>query len=252
MFFLKPSHLCAQGLPTVKHPHSTFMEKHLLLLEDDVSLSQSIRLFLQNNGFRVTPVYDGQIALRMVEREEVDACLIDVNVPGLNGLEVCRQLRLKRPNLPLLMITALGDIDTKMEAFGYGADDFLVKPFHLKELLAKLHVFIKRSETKPRLEAEMRVDDLVLIPDKKQVHRAGLAVELTPKEYTLLEYLVRNKGRVISKEELIREVWNDDFSVSKNVIEVYISFLRNKIDKPFPQKLLRTKTGFGYYIDLEA
>lgn len=231
---------------------SMFMEKHLLLLEDDVSLSQSIRLFLQNNGFRVTPVYDGQIALKVVDQEEVDACLIDVNVPGVNGLEVCRQLRLKRPNLPLLMITALGDIDTKMEAFGYGADDFLVKPFHLKELMAKLNVFIKRSEAQPRTAMEMRLDDLVLTPDKKQVMRAGLSIELTPKEFSLLEYLVRNKGRVVSKEELIREVWNDDLSVSKNVIEVYISFLRNKIDKPFPQKLLRTKTGFGYYIDSEA
>jgi DNA-binding response OmpR family regulator len=225
------------------------MGKHILLLEDDVQLSQSISQFLETNGYSVSRVYDGSLALRTLAVDAFDLALLDVNVPGLNGLELCKAIRQNDPNLPLIIITAFGDIDTKMDAFNAGADDYLVKPFHLRELIAKVKVFIRRSESTPISDGPLVAADLTVDTHTKKVIRCGVPIDLTPKEFSLLEYLLRNKGRVLSKDELARNVWDEDLGVSGNSIEVYISFIRNKIDKNADIKLIKTKTGFGYYID---
>lgn len=149
------------------------------------------------------------------------------------------------------MITAFGDIDSKMEAFDQGADDYIVKPFHLKELGAKVKIFLKRAEDKPVTEEILQFADLVIDSQKKTVTRSGKDINLSPKEYRLLEYLVRNKNRVISKDELARNLWDNSYGVTANTIEVYINFLRNKIDRGFDHKIVLTKPGFGYYLSSE-
>lgn len=225
--------------------------KEILIVEDDDRLSRSIAEHLQKDGYRCECAYDGQSAVRFFSNQKFDLVVVDINLPRKNGLDVCGEIRAKNSRIPILMITAFGDIESKMEAFDQGADDYLVKPFHLKELSAKVKVFLKRAEQTPLLPDVYEIEGLKIDPNKKVVIREDKEIHLTPKEYSLLEYLVKNKNRVISKDELARNLWDDDYGVTPNTIEVYINFLRNKIDRDFSHKLLLTKPGFGYYISSE-
>jgi two-component system copper resistance phosphate regulon response regulator CusR len=225
--------------------------KRILIVEDDDRLSGSIAEHLQKEGYRCERAYDGQAAVKFFANQSFDLVVLDINLPRLNGLDVCGEIRGKNARIPILMITAFGDIDSKMEAFDQGADDYLVKPFHLKELSAKVKIFLKRAEQAPLLPDVYDIAGLHIDPNKKLVTRENREIHLTPKEYSLLEYLVKNKNRVISKDELARNLWDDDYGVTPNTIEVYINFLRNKIDRDFSHKLLLTKPGFGYYISTE-
>ena len=168
----------------------------------------------------------------------------------MNGYEVCKNIRQRDPNIPVLMLTALGEADDKIEGFNVGADDYILKPFDFRELLARVNVFLKRShsDTEPTGGNTLRVADLEINIDTKAVTRSGQTVDLTPKELALLEYLVRNKGRIVSKADIAEKVWDMNFDSGTNVVEVYINFLRKKIDRDFDTKLIHTKSGMGYVL----
>ncbi len=222
--------------------------KRILIIEDDHHLSESISSFLIKDNYLLDPAFDGQAALKLFTKEHYDLVIMDLNLPRISGVDLCKAIRKVNPQVPIVIITAFGDIDSKMEAFDLGADDYIVKPFHLKELSAKVKVFLKRAESTTQTSVSYEHMGLILDGNKKEVTREGKRISLTPKEYSLLEYLLKNKNRIVSKDELSRNVWDENYGISSNTIEVYINFLRNKIDKDFATKLVLTKPGFGYYL----
>jgi two-component system, OmpR family, copper resistance phosphate regulon response regulator CusR len=220
----------------------------ILLVEDDPKLGKTIQVELRLEGFEVDLAFDGKVAETLFRANRYTLVLLDINVPYKNGWELCKQFRSSNRNIPIIMLTALGDIQDKMDAFNAGADDFLVKPFHLSELSARIKVFIKRMNKDAHVDDVLTASDLTINVSEKTVQRAGTEIVLTVKEFSLLELLMRHGGRVVSKAEIAEKVWNVNFDTGTNTIEVYINFLRNKIDKPFDKPLLHTKPGFGYYI----
>lgn len=221
----------------------------ILLVEDDPRLSRSIAEQLRAEGMECQQVYDGDLALRALTGQRFDLVLLDLGLPGRDGYSVCEHIRRTDRNTPVIILTAFSDIDDKMNAFALGADDYLVKPVHFKELLAKVKVFLKRAEANPLAVERITVGDLVIDLARKSAERNGQSVELSPKEFALLAHLARHPGRVFSKDELAEQVWEGGTGVSSNTIEVYISFLRGKVDKGHDHKLIRTKHGFGYYLE---
>ena len=226
------------------------MEKayKILLIEDEPKLSQVIKEELDRKGFETTVALNGKEGEDFFNSNTYSLILLDVNLPYKNGFTLCKQFRATDKKVPIIMLTAIGEIHDKVKAFGVGADDYIVKPFYFDELFARINVFIKRSEKQISDVGVLGVDDLVIDLDKKTVKRGDTSIELTVKEYLLLILLLKNKGRTISKKEIMESVWDMSFETGTNTIEVYISFLRNKIDKPFNNKLIFTKPGFGYYI----
>lgn len=222
----------------------------ILFVEDEPKFGASVRKELLEQGFEVDLAYDGRTGESMFKSAQYDLVLLDINLPHINGLELCRLFREANREVPILMLTALGELEDKMEAFSSGADDYLVKPFHLRELLARIKVFMKRRQLNKQFEEILRVSDLEIDFAAKSVSRAGTVINLTAKEFSLLGLLARSRGRVLSKNEIAEKVWEMalDTSTSMNTIEVYISFLRNKIDKNFEPKLIHTKQGFGYFL----
>jgi DNA-binding response OmpR family regulator len=220
----------------------------ILLVEDDPHLSRSLADQLRAEGMACLQVYDGELALRAIGNQRFDLVLLDLSLPKHDGYTVCEQIRRTDRNTPIIVITAFSDIDDKMNAFALGADDYLVKPVHFKELLAKVKVFLKRAEANPLAVEHLAVGDLRIDLARKQVERDGRPIALSPKEFGLLAHLARHPGRVFSKDELAEQVWEGGVGVSGNTIEVYISFLRSKVDKGFATRLIHTKHGFGYYI----
>ena len=224
----------------------------ILLIEDEPKLGSSIQKELSEQGYELEWAYDGRTAESLFRTARFDLLLVDINLPHLNGLELCRRFRQTNADVPIIMITALGELGDKMEAFQSGADDYLVKPFHLTELLARVKVFLKRGQIDRYYEDQLQVGDLVLDFATKSVRRAEQPVTLSAKEFALLALLARSRGRVVSKQEIAEKVWDLDLGPNTNTIEVYINFLRNKIDKPFSQKLIHTKPGFGYFLKVIA
>jgi two-component system, OmpR family, copper resistance phosphate regulon response regulator CusR len=224
------------------------LKKKILLAEDEQKLATSVKSELERNNFDVQLAFDGQMAERFLNNETFDVVLLDLNLPKMNGFDLCKKARGISASVPIIILTAFGDIESKMNAFTLGADDYIVKPFHLNELLAKIHVFLRRSETTLNVSSKITIHDLEIIPDEKQVSRAGKEIKLTAREYQLLEYLARKNGRIASKLEIAENVWDIGFETGTNTIEVYISFLRNKIDFGSPVKLIHTKPGFGYFL----
>jgi len=221
----------------------------ILLVEDDPRLSRSIADQLRGEGMECVQVYDGDLAVRAMDGQRFDLVLLDLSLPGRDGYSVCEHIRRSDRNIPVIILTAFSDIDDKMNAFSIGADDYLVKPVHFKELLAKVNVFLKRAEANPLMVEHLRVGDLSMDLARKRVERDGRTIELSPKEFALLAHLARHPGRVFSKDELAEQVWDGSLGVSSNTIEVYISFLRSKVDKGSTSKLIHTRHGFGYYMD---
>lgn len=226
------------------------MEKsyRILLVEDEPKLSQVIQEELNRQGYHTDVAYDGQVAEKLFKQHTYSLVLLDVNLPYKNGLALCKEFREMNKKIPIIMLTALGEINDKVDAFNLGADDYIVKPFHFDELFARVKVFLKRAETPIEEVERIEVDDLQIDFGNKTVTRAGKDIPLTAKEFALLVLLARNRGKVISKQEILEKVWDLSFDTGTNTIEVYISFLRNKIDKPFEDKLIHTKPGFGYFI----
>jgi DNA-binding response OmpR family regulator len=223
--------------------------KHrILLAEDEPKLGQVIQEELTQKGYQTDVAFDGQIAEKLFNQHNYSLILLDVNLPYKNGLALCKEFRETKKDVPIIMLTALGEIQDKMDAFDFGADDYIVKPFHFNELFARIKVFLKRAESGSEVNDKLTVSDLEIDLLDKSVVRSGKNINLTAKEFALLVLLAKSKGKVISKEEILEKVWNLNFDTGTNTIEVYISFLRSKIDKPFEVKLLHTKPGFGYFL----
>jgi len=223
-------------------------KQRILLAEDEPKLGQVIQQELTQHGYQADVAYDGQVAEKLFSENNYALVLLDVNLPYKNGLALCKEFREVKKNIPIIMLTALGEIQDKMDAFNFGADDYIVKPFHFNELLARIKVFLKRADAGADPAEIMTIADLEIDLLDKSVMRAGKNISLTAKEFALLVLLAKSKGKVISKQEILEKVWNLTFDTGTNTIEVYISFLRNKIDKPFDVKLIHTKPGFGYYL----
>lgn len=226
------------------------MEKlyKILLAEDEPKLNQVIKEELERKGFQTDTAFNGKEAEALFNKNSYSLIILDVNLPYKNGLSLCKTFREKDKIVPIIILTALGEIHDKVRAFSIGADDYIVKPFYFDELFARINVFIKRSETLTSDNGLLVVEDLVINFQNKVVKRGDLEIILTAKEFSLLTLLCKNRGKVVSKKEIMENVWDMNFDTGTNTIEVYISFLRNKIDKPFTNKLILTKSGFGYFI----
>jgi two-component system, OmpR family, copper resistance phosphate regulon response regulator CusR len=220
----------------------------ILLAEDEPKLGQIIQEELTRQGYPTDVAYDGLVAEKLFKEHNYSLVLLDVNLPYKNGLALCKEFRDTKKNIPIIMLTALGEIQDKMDAFNLGADDYIVKPFHFNELFARIKVFLKRSEPGSEASEKIVVGDLEIDLLDKTVTKGNTVINLTAKEFALLALLAKSKGKVISKTEILEKVWGLSFDTGTNTIEVYISFLRNKIDKPFDTKLIHTKPGFGYFL----
>lgn len=221
---------------------------NILIVEDELKVANSLRANLSELGFQVEVAYDGAMGKKMFHAQPFDVLLLDLNLPHINGYELCKEFRQKKNNVPILVLTAFGDIEDKMQAFELGADDYLIKPFEFRELLARMRVFLKRQNPTIDQGQVITIDNLVVNTFTKSITRGGQPINLTAKEFSLLELLVRNAGRVVRKVEIAEKVWDLSFDTGTNVIEVYINFLRRKVDKDFDKKLIHTRSGMGYYI----
>ncbi len=223
----------------------------LLLIEDEPKTVQSIKQGLEENGYEVDIAYDGLIGKQLAKNNTYQLIISDIIIPGINGIELCREIRKGGDETPILMLTALGSTDDKVTGLDAGADDYLVKPFEFKELLARVRALTKRGSSVSQTAQTLRFADLEISMDAKTVHRSGNKINLTAREFNLLVYLIRNQGRVISKVEIAEQVWDIGFDTGTNVIEVYVNYLRKKIDKDYPVKLIHTQFGMGYVLKIE-
>jgi len=223
----------------------------ILLLEDDFKLSSEIKVFLQEKHFDCDAVYDGNLFLRQFANAAYDLFILDINVPGVNGLEVCSLVRQSDKTTPIIMLTAFGQIEDKVEAFNNGADDYLVKPFHFDELYIRINSLMRRNQNPQQSDEIITMEDLQINVSELKVTRGGTEIYLTPKEYQLLLLLAKAKGKPVSKQSISDIVWDLNFETGTNTIEVYINFLRKKVDKNFDIKLIHTRPGFGYYLKSE-
>jgi len=222
--------------------------QRILLAEDEPKLSQIIKDELERKGFETHAALNGKVAEELFLKNNYSLIILDVNLPYKSGLTLCKLFRDLDTKVPIIMLTAIGEIHDKVKAFSLGADDYIVKPFYFDELFARINVFIKRSESLVKGGGHLEIEDMVINFENKQVKRGDTIIPLTAKEFALLVLLCKNRGKVISKKEILENVWDVNFDTGTNTIEVYVSFLRNKIDKPFDNKLIYTKPGFGYYI----
>jgi len=223
----------------------------LLLIEDEPKTVQSIKQGLEENGYEVDIAYDGLMGKQLAKNNTYQLIISDIIIPGINGIELCREIRKGGDETPILMLTALGSTDDKVTGLDAGADDYLVKPFEFKELLARVRALTKRGTSVSQTAQLLRFADIEVSMDAKTVHRSGNKINLTAREFNLLVYLIRNQGRVISKVEIAEQVWDIGFDTGTNVIEVYVNYLRKKIDKDYPEKLIHTQFGMGYVLKLE-
>jgi len=223
----------------------------ILLLEDDFKLSSEIKVFLQEKHFDCDAVYDGNLFIKQFTNAAYDLFILDINVPGVNGLKVCSLVRQSDKATPIIMLTAFGQIEDKVEAFNNGADDYLVKPFHFDELYIRINSLMRRNQNPQQSDEIITVEDLQINVSELKVTRDGTEIYLTPKEYQLLLLLAKAKGKPVSKQSISDIVWDLNFETGTNTIEVYINFLRKKVDKNFDVKLIHTRPGFGYYLKAE-
>ena len=223
----------------------------ILLVEDEKRTVQYIKKGLEENGYEVDAAEDGLEGKKLAFSNQYNLVITDVIMPGLNGRELCKILRDGQVDTPILMLTALGDTDDVVQGLDSGADDYLSKPFEFKELLARIRSLTKRQPKFPVNDYQLRIADLILDLNTKIVYRSGKKIELTSKEFSLLEYFLRNQGRVIPRAELSKNVWNVDFDTGTNMVEVYVNYLRKKIDRDFDKKLIHTQFGMGYILKEE-
>jgi len=217
---------------------------NVLLVEDEANLASFIKKGLEAESFNTDVAYDGYVGRQLFQQNEYDVVILDVNLPSINGFELCQLIKRENERMPVLMLTALDSLADKVKGFDAGADDYLPKPFAFQELLLRIRAISKRHEL--RYTTELRLADLILNLTTKVVTRAQKRIELTSKEFALLEYMLLHKGKIISRAELAERVWETDFDSNTNVIDVYINYLRKKIDKDFSPKLVHTVIGMGY------
>ena len=215
----------------------------ILIVEDEKQMADFITLELKHEGYEVDICYDGEQGYENAINKNYDIILFDIMLPKINGMEVCRRLRMKR-DTPIIMLTAKEDITDKVNGLDIGADDYLTKPFEIEELLARMRVILRRKSQAINQSKIIQVADLKLDLEKKQVTRNDKNIELTKKEYEFLEYLMKNNGIVISREKIIEAVWNYDFVGDTKIVDVFIRYLRSKIDDEYDKKLINTVRGF--------
>ena len=220
----------------------------ILLLEDDFTLSKEISAFFTSKKFECIPFYDGSLLLKKYFQYEYDLIILDINVPGSNGIDVCKEIRKIDNKTPIIMLTAFSEIDDKLSSFDSGADDYLVKPFHFEELYARVQSLLRRKEVPQQVESKIIINDLEIFEEDMKVFRSGEEIKLTPKEFKLILILAHAGGKVLSKQFIAEKLWDYHIETNQNTIEVYINFLRKKIDKDHEIKLIRTKVGYGYYL----
>ena len=224
----------------------------ILLIEDEERVASLIRRGLEEHNYAVLVAYDGEMGKKLVQVHEFDLIITDVILPKLNGIDLCKAIRQAKPNVPIIMLTALGTTDDKVEGFDAGADDYLVKPFDFRELHARIRALVKRNSGQITNQGTiLKYADLEMNFTTKSVTRAKKEINLTPKEFKLLEYMMNNKERVLTRTEIAEKVWDTHIDTGTNFIDVYINYLRRKIDKDFETKLIHTKTGMGFIFKKE-
>jgi two-component system, OmpR family, copper resistance phosphate regulon response regulator CusR len=221
----------------------------LLIVEDDLRIAELLQRGLEEQGFAVTLAYDGLSGKKLALQDDYDAVVTDIVLPKLDGLDLCKAIKSHKPHLPIVMLTALGTTDDKVEGFDAGADDYLVKPFEMRELVVRIRSLVKRFDSRIQQMGNLLVySDLELNLHTKMVKRQGQEIQLTPKEFQLLTYLMQNAERVLSRTEIAEKVWDTHFDTGTNFIDVYINYLRKKIEKSFDSKLIQTKPGMGFVL----
>lgn len=218
----------------------------VLLIEDEVNVASFIQRGLTEAGYEVTVAMDGVSGLSIATNHEFTVILLDVMLPGMNGLELCRKLRMINQQVPVIMLTALGSTENIVTGLDTGADDYLVKPFKLAELLARIRSLTRRQPQQPSDSSVLVIDDLIVDTSAKTVKRNFKPIALTATEYRLLEFMMRNQRKVLSRVEILEQVWGIDFNMGTNVVDVYVNYLRKKIDKGYNTKLIHTVIGMGY------
>jgi two-component system copper resistance phosphate regulon response regulator CusR len=224
-------------------------ETKILIIEDEQKIADTLKVGLTENGYYVEVAYDGKIGERLFFAHDFNLVILDINLPGINGYELARIIRSHNTHVPIMMLTSLSTLNDKMEGYDAGTDDYLVKPFEFKELLVKIRVLLKRTMNQHIPVGNLlKAADLSMNLDSKEVKRGNDVINLTAKEFQLLEYLLRNKNKVVSRASIAVNVWDIDFDTNTNIIDVYISYLRNKIDKRYAHKLIQTHVGMGYIL----
>jgi len=222
----------------------------ILLIEDEQRVAAFIQKALEENNYQVDVSRDGADAVKQFPNKPYDLIILDVLLPHLNGVEVCRFIRQRDKNIPILMLTALSSIDDKVKGLNTGADDYLVKPFHVKELLARIEALLRRKKNDD-IDNTIILGDIILDTHSNTTERAGRKITLTTKEFALLELLMRNPNKILSRQVIAKTVWGIEFDTGTNVVDVYINYLRNKIEKGFDSKYIHTVIGKGYIFKTE-
>lgn len=220
----------------------------LLIVEDEPNLLSILRKGLSEKNNEVSVALDGTTALEMIMNHNFDVVILDIMLPDINGIDICRRLRAEKNFVPILLLTALGTTENIVTGLNSGADDYLVKPFKFSELEARIAALARRSTQEHRPNSLIQIEDLEIDNRAKSVKRKGEIIQLTAKEFNLLYYLASNAGKILSRENILENVWDINFDMNTNVVDVYINYLRNKIDKPYPVKLIQTIKGLGYII----
>ncbi len=221
----------------------------ILIVEDEKKIADTLKFGLGEIGFYVEVAYDGTLGYHLFCAQDFNIVILDINLPGMNGYELCKAIRSRNPHIPVLILTSMITLNDKIEGYDSGADDYMVKPFEFKELLLKIRSLLKRTTNQSLPVGNVLIAaDLEMNLDSKEVKRDDKIINLTAKEFQLLEYLLRNKNRLVSRVDIAINVWDIDFETNTNVIDVYISYLRNKVDKSFEHKLIQTHVGMGYIL----
>ncbi|MCE7055447.1 response regulator transcription factor [Algoriphagus sp. AGSA1] len=223
----------------------------ILIVEDDPILNSNISEVLKAEGFQSYQFYDGLLAEKSLRQRVYDCIILDISLPGKSGFDVCREFRTFNASTPVIILTAFSELEDKIKGYEAGADDYLSKPFFMRELILRVNSLLKRAGSKTLNNQKVIVGDLSIDLDKSQVTKQGTEINLTPREYQILKRLAQNPGEIVLKKELIQAIWGTNMEANTNTIEVYINFLRNKIDKPYSTQTIKTKVGYGYYLDAQ-
>jgi len=223
----------------------------ILIVEDEPKVASFLKQGLEEENYEVEVAFDGQIGKRLATKNNFDIILMDVIMPYTNGLQLCKELRDENIQTPVLMLTALGTTDDKISGFDSGADDYLVKPFEFKELLARIRALTKRQAGASQKSNQLTYRELTLDIDKRIAIREGRNISLTAKEFGLLEYMMRNVGKLLSRIDISEKVWDINFDTGTNTVDVYINILRKKIDKDFKETYIQTRIGHGYIFQVK-
>ncbi|MCX2429169.1 MULTISPECIES: response regulator transcription factor [unclassified Pedobacter] len=221
---------------------------NLLLVEDEPNVVSVISRGLTDEGFTVSIAPDGLIGKQMAIENHFDLIILDIMLPGINGLELCKMIKEQKPGIPVIMLTALGTTENVVNGLDNGADDYLIKPFKFAELFARIRMLLRRYQGTVNLDQIISIADLKINLSAKTVNRNQTDIVLTATEYRLLEYMAKNKGKILSRIDILENVWDIDFNLGTNVVDVYVNYLRKKIDKNASQKLIHTAVGLGYVL----